>query len=66
MKMNQDVNGNRKLFWKEMSKANRGKVEGCIRIKDRKGGYHWKMLKCEGFERIILRIFIIQRLRSRL
>ena len=26
-KMNQDVNANRKLFWKEMSKANGGKVE---------------------------------------
>ena len=25
--MNQDVNGNRKLFWKEMSKANGGMVE---------------------------------------
>ena len=24
-KMNQDVNGNRKLFWKEVIKANRGK-----------------------------------------
>ena len=28
-KMNQEVNGNRKLFWKEVSKANRGKVESC-------------------------------------
>ena len=26
-KMNQDVNGNRKLFWKEMSNANGGEVE---------------------------------------
>ena len=25
--MNQDVNGNRKLFWKEVRKANGGKVE---------------------------------------
>ena len=31
--MNQDVNGNRKLFWKEVSKANRGKVENSNRIK---------------------------------
>ena len=26
-KMNQDVNGNRKLFWREVIKANGGKVE---------------------------------------
>ena len=26
-KMNEDVNGNRKLFWKEASNANGGKVE---------------------------------------
>ena len=32
--MNQDVNGYRKLFWKEVSKANGGKVESCSRIKD--------------------------------
>ena len=33
-KMNQYVNGNRKLFWKEVSKANGGKVENCSRIKN--------------------------------
>ena len=32
--MNQDVNGNRKLLWKEMSRANGGKVENSNRIKD--------------------------------
>ena len=31
-KMNQDVNGNRKLFWKEVSEANGGKVENSNRI----------------------------------
>ena len=36
-KMNQDVNGNRKIFWKEVSKANGGKVENSHRIKDGKG-----------------------------
>ena len=36
-KMNQDVNGNRKLFWKEVSKVNGGKVENSNRIKDRNG-----------------------------
>ena len=35
--MNQDVNGNRKLFWKEVSKVKRGKVEDCRRIKDGNG-----------------------------
>ena len=37
-KMNKDVNGNRKLFWKEVSKANGGKVENSNRIKDGNGG----------------------------
>ena len=37
IKMNQDVNGNRKLLWKEMSKANGGKVENSKRIKDGNG-----------------------------
>ena len=36
--MNQDLNGNRKLFWKEVTKANRGKVESCSRIKDGNSG----------------------------
>ena len=31
--MNQDMNGNRKLFWKEVSKANGGKVESCSRVR---------------------------------
>ena len=35
--MNQDVNGNRKLFCKEVSKVNGGKVENCNRIKDGNG-----------------------------
>ena len=33
----QGVNGNRKLFWKEVSKANGGKVENWSRIKDGNG-----------------------------
>ena len=35
--MNQDVNENRKRLWKEVSKANGGKVENCNRIKYRNG-----------------------------
>ena len=33
-KMNEDVNGKRKLFWKEVSNAKVGKVESCSRVKD--------------------------------
>ena len=33
-KMNEDLNGNRKLFWKEVSNVKGGKVESCSRIKD--------------------------------
>ena len=33
-KMNQDVKGNWKLFWKNVSKANGGNVENSNRIKE--------------------------------
>ena len=36
-KMNQDVNGNRKLFCKDVSKANGENMENCNRIKDENG-----------------------------
>ena len=36
-KMNQDVDGNRKLFWKVASKVNGGKVVSCSIIKDENG-----------------------------
>ena len=36
-KIKEDVNGNRKLFWKEVSNTIGGKVEGCSRIKEGKG-----------------------------
>ena len=35
-KMNQDVNGNRKLFWKEVSKVSGGRMKSCNRKKDGK------------------------------
>ena len=35
--MTEDVNGNRKLFWKEVSNVKGGKVESCIRIRDGNG-----------------------------
>ena len=35
--MNHDVNGNRKLFCKEVSNAKEGKVNSCSRIKDGHG-----------------------------
>ena len=36
-KMNEDMNGNRKLFWREVSNAKGGKVESCSRVKDGNG-----------------------------
>ena len=36
-KKSDDVNGNRKLFWKEVSSAKGGRVESCSRIKDGNG-----------------------------
>ena len=35
--MNEGVNGNRKMFWKEVSNAKGGKGESCSRIKDKNG-----------------------------
>ena len=37
--MNEDVNGNRKLFWKEVSNVKGGKVESCCGIKDGNGRF---------------------------
>ena len=34
---NEDVNGNRKLFWKEVSKSNEPKAENSSRIKNENG-----------------------------
>ena len=34
MKMNEDVNGNRKLFWEGVSIAKGGQVESFSRVKD--------------------------------
>ena len=36
-KMNKNVNGKRKLFWKEVSITKEGKMESCNRIKDGNG-----------------------------
>ena len=36
-KMNEDLNENRKLFWKEVSNAKGGKVASCSRINDING-----------------------------
>ena len=35
--MNEDMKGNRNLFWKEMCTAKGGKVESCSRVKDGNG-----------------------------
>ena len=52
-KMNNDVNGNRKLFWKEVSNAKGRKVESCNRMKDGNGRL------AQEFGRSILKIYII-------
>ena len=36
-KINQDVNENRKVFWKEVSNVKGGKEESCCRIKNGNG-----------------------------
>ena len=36
-KMNENVNGNRKLFWKEVSNTKGRKVESCSRVKNGNG-----------------------------
>ena len=43
-KWNEDVNGNKKLFWKEVTKAKGGKVESCSRIKS----INWRLAQGEG------------------
>ena len=47
--MNQDVDGKRKVFWKEVSKVNGGNEESCSRIKDGNGRLALERMKCEGF-----------------
>ena len=37
LKMSQDVDGNRKLFWKEVSEMNGERGGGCSRIKEGNG-----------------------------
>ena len=35
--MSSDVNGNKELFWKEVSKVNEVKMESCSRVRDGNG-----------------------------
>ena len=49
-KMKQDVEGNRKLFWKEVSKMKGEKVESCSKIKDRND---WVALREDEVRRIL-------------
>ena len=57
--MNQDVDRNRKLFYKEASKVNRGKVDSCNRINYRNGKLALAKDEYNEYGRIILRIYII-------
>ena len=49
--MNQGMTGDRKLLWKEVSKANGGKLESCSRIKEGNRKLYLERFKCEGFGR---------------
>ena len=42
-KTNEDVNGNRKLLWKEVSSAKGEKVESCSKVKD----VNWRLAQGE-------------------
>ena len=57
--MNEDVNENRKLFWKEASNAKGGKVESCSRVKDGNGSLVQRHDKVRKSGRSILKICII-------
>ena len=50
-KMNEAVNGNRTLSWKEVSNTKGGKVEGCSRIMDG----NWRLAQGEDEVRRILK-----------
>ena len=53
-KMNEGVNGNRELFWKELTNTNREKLESCSRKKKMEmGGWGGEELKCKELEIII-------------
>ena len=43
-KMNQYVNGSRKLVWKEVKVVI--KEKSCSRIKDKIRSWHWERIKC--------------------
>ena len=60
--MNDDVNGNRKLFWKEMSNARGGRLDSCSRKKDG----NRMLAQGEDEVRRILKISIIWILRNKL
>ena len=53
------MNGNRNLFWKEVSNAEGGKKESCIRIKNRNGKFAEERMKCERSGRGILKFCIM-------
>ena len=57
-KLNQDIDGNKKLFRKEVSKVNGGNVKSCSRIKDGNGRLAMGRMKYERSGRIILRNYI--------
>ena len=63
--MNQDVRRSRKLFWKEVDKVNGGMGESYSRINNGKGKLVLGEDKKEVLRRIILMIYIMWILKSR-
>ena len=57
-KLNQDIDGNKKLFRNEVRKVNGGNVKCCSRIKDRNRRLAMGRMKYERSVKIILRIYI--------
>ena len=53
------MNGNRKLFWNEVSKANRGKVDNSSRIKDGNRRLGPQGVEMQKISWIIFRVSII-------
>ena len=58
-KMNEDINGNMKLFWKEVSNKKGGKMDNCSKIKDEIRCWHRGRTKCERSGKSILKTCII-------
>ena len=57
--MNQDVNGDRKLFQREAGNTKDGKMENYSKIKHRMGNWQCEMKMLPGLGRNLLKLFIM-------